>query len=167
MIRVDLQIEGEARVDSLDGFGLTYLESDHRLAAPLKEQDVTSYAEEPGEHRDERGVDAPFDFTVKFAALAEGGRTYITQGEERVDMRTANDIVAAFNDRIRTKDTDGLWHYKRITLYDHKHRKITGLAQPIGSEPEDFFICNGASVAILPMVIRVDRPQECDFNYYE
>lgn len=321
MIRVDLQIEGEERLDSLDGFGLTYLSSDHRLSAPQKKMDATSYAEEAGEHLDARSVDDAFEFKAKFAAIAEGGRKsypnpnmlggtrdftgswgnvgnwqddastyrgckvmrskgnawqgyynevanieagvtltfsawvkatapngvlrmtfckgseektdpvfanitaaadgkwhritatftttqtatlwprvecsvagaviyiagfklergdvatdYIPQpGEDgyeqfyhegtRMDMRTANDLIAEFNDRIRTRLTNGVYQYKRITFWDkHKRRKIVGWAQPIGQEPEDFFYCHCESVAVLEMTIKVDNPSLCDFN---
>lgn len=95
----------------------------------------------------------------------ESGYEQFYHEAARIDYRTANDLIAEFNDRIRTRLANGVYQYKRIIFWDkHKHRKIVGWAQPIGQEPEDFYYCHGESVAVLEMTIKVDDPSLCDFN---
>ena len=66
MIKVRLQIGDGAIEDTYSKWGLIYLDADERTEAPIKAREVTSYAEEAGEHVDPRSVPDAFDYTAKF-----------------------------------------------------------------------------------------------------
>lgn len=156
MIRVRLQIgDGQVR-DTYDEHRLIYLSADNRLAPPVKGMDTTSYPEEDGEHINPRTVYDAFDYKVKFLVSAESG------------MRNANQIVSSFNSQLFSTDEEsGVKRFNRVVFYnDYKRVKITGIPGLI-SEPEELWIDNRgqqSDYAVVEWTIRVDRPQDCDFN---
>lgn len=85
MIKVRLQIADGAIQDTYDAYGLIYISADHRLAAPTKGFEKTSYAEQAGENIDPRTVDDAFDYTVKFLVTCPNN-----------DIVNANKKIAAF-----------------------------------------------------------------------
>lgn len=152
MIRWRIQIAQGEMADIFAKWGLIPLSIDNRLAAPLKSQDVTSYAGQSGENVDSRAVKAAFDFKAKFAVYTHGGKKATT-------------LIKAFNDAIlvRRAGTD-IYDKQVVALYDHKSRKIVGLAQPLGEEPEKFVKVNGEQFAVVELTLRVTDPEACSFD---
>lgn len=156
-IRVRLQIGDGTIDDTYNKWGFIYIEADHRTAAPEKEREVTSYAEQEGENVDPRTVDAPFDYTVKF--LIETPNT---------NTQNANVKIKAFNDAIRTHNSDSdIKTCKTITFYnDYKRVKIVGIPEPI-AEPTEFYRQQNGNVldcVLIELKIHVPRPSLCDFS---
>lgn len=157
-IRVRMQIEGEsAPSDTYEKWGLIYIESDHRIAAPEKKRETTTYAEQEGENVDPRTVDDVFDYKVKF--LIETPNTNIDN---------ANAKIKAFNDAIRSIDRDTkIKTCKRLTFYnDYKRVKIVGIPEVI-AEAKDFYRQRHGDVldcVLVEFTIHVDKPSECDFS---
>lgn len=156
-IRVRMQIEGEsAPSDTLEKWGMIYLEADHRTAAPEKKRETTTYAEQEGENVDLRTVDDVFDYKVKF--LIETPNT---------NMENANAKIKAFNDAIRSVDPKTkIKTCKRLTFFnDYKRVKIVGIPEVI-AEPKEFYRMLGGKVldcVQIELTIHVDKPSECDF----
>ena len=156
-IRVRLQIENDVIDDTYDKWGFIYIEADHRTAAPEKERETTTYAEQEGENVDPRTVDAPFDYTVKF--LIETPNT---------NLENANAKIKAFNDAIRefTPNSD-IKTCKTITFYnDYKRVKIVGIPEVI-AEPTEFYRQQSGKVldcVLIELKIHVSKPSLCDFS---
>lgn len=154
-IRVRMQIEGGGIEDSYTKWGFIYVDSDHRTAAPEKERETTSYAEEEGEHTDLRTVDAPFDYTVNF--IIETPNT---------NKENANVKIKAFNDAIRNV-SNGIKRCKSITFYnDYKRVKIVGIPEII-DEPKEFYRQKNGNVldcVMIELKIHVTKPSLCDFS---
>lgn len=156
-IRASLQIENGYVYDTYSQWGFIYIESDHRTAAPEKEREVTSYAEQEGENVDPRTVDAPFDYTVKF--LIETPNNNFTN---------ANVKIKAFNDAIRDIDPETkIKTCKTISFYNHYKRvKITGIPEII-AEPKEFYRQQNGNVldcVLIELKIHVDKPSLCNFS---
>lgn len=156
-IRVRLQIENGSIEDTYDKWGFIYIEADHRTAAPEKERETTSYAEQEGENVDNRTVDAPFDYTVKF--LIETPNT---------NLENANVKIKAFNDAIRQSvPFSDIKLCKYITFYnDYKRVKIVGIPEVI-AEPTEFYRQQNGNVldcVLIELKIHVDKPSLCDFS---
>lgn len=155
MITVRLKIaDGEIK-DTASEYGLVYLESDSRMAAPLKDFEKSTYAEQPGSNIDPKTVDEEFDYKVKFFVKADG------------DLGNANAVIAQFNALLYTKDEDNVKTFKQVTFYnDYKKVKIVGYPSPI-SEATDFWRDsrgNEADVVCVEWTIHVNNPTLCDFN---
>ena len=160
MMRADIQIENGERQDTRDAFGLIYLSSDKRLAAPVRAYEAVSYAEEAGEHIDPRTVEDAFDFKITFVT-----EVLTNQIESGLHVNTR---IARLNDAlfVRQKNSDIL-QARQTTIYDlTKHRKITGYPIWI-SEPrdEDIFYSNNQELAVIELTLRVNDPKLCDFDY--
>lgn len=156
-IRCGIQIgEGEIQ-DTYDAFGFIYIESDHRTAAPEKDRETTSYAEEEGEHIDLRTVDAAFDYKVKFLLECPNN-----------NIDNANEKIRKFNEIIRTTDFENHTKTcKRITLWNwYKRVKISGIPDVI-AEATDFYRDRHGKVldcVLFELKIRVDKPSDCNFS---
>ncbi len=156
MIKSLIQIEGGEVWDFYEKFGFIYMDADERTAPDEKEDAVSSYAEDPGEHRDGRTVDAPFDYTVRFIVEAEGS-----------DADNVNKKIAAFNDAVREIIPDGGVKRKReIAFYNLNNRcKIVGTAEVI-AVPKEAQYAHRAGLtdyADVELKIRVSDPSKCDF----
>ncbi len=156
MIRSLIQIEGGAIEDFFTKFGFIYMDADERTAPDEKEDAVSSYADEPGEHRDGRTVDAPFDYTARFIVEAEGS-----------DADNVNRKIAAFNNAVRERIPDSDVKRKReIAFYNLNNRcKIVGTAEAI-AVPQEAQYAHRAGLteyADVELKIRVSDPRKCDF----
>lgn len=153
MITARINIDGTVR--DTQYYGLVYLDSDKRLAAPTKGFEATSYPEEEGEHILPKTVDDAFDYVVKFFIKAD-------------TLQTANAKIAAFNSALYTQEeVGGVKTYKQVAFYnDYKRHKIVGYPQPI-SEAETFWRDpenQVHDVVVVEWTIRVTKPSLCNFN---
>lgn len=155
MIKSNIQIENDVVMDFYDAFGFIYVDADERTAPDEKQDAVTSYAEEAGEHRDGRTVYAPFDYTAKFIIEAPNK-----------DLTNVNAKIKAFNDAIRA-DENGMLRKRKISFYNLLNRvKIVGYPELI-SVPTKVYHSNaygGLDFALVELKIRVSNPNECNFN---
>lgn len=156
-IKTSIQIGEDGNIeDTYDKWGFIYIESDHRIAAPEKERETTSYAEEQGEHTDPRTVDAPFDYTVKF--LIETPNTL---------LENANVKINAFNNAIRDVDEETkIKTCKTITFYNSfKGVAITGIPEVISEALEFYRRQDGRTLdcVIFELKIHVSDPSLCTF----
>ena len=122
MITSRIQIAGGQILDTYKGYGFIYMSADNRTEAPIKKRDVTSYAEEAGEHTDPRTVQDAFDYKVKFLIEAPNQ-----------NLVNANTRIAAFNKALYTQQSNSdVRTYKEVTFYDdYKRVKIVGLPEPL------------------------------------
>jgi len=157
MIRSLIQIEtGEVR-DFYKEFGFIYMDADERTASDEKEDAVSNYAEEPGEHRDGRTVDAPFDYTAKFLVEAPNK-----------DLENVNVRINSFNRAVReVLPNSDVKLKKEITFYNLLNRvKIVGTCELI-AVPKECFHSNRygeLDFAVAELKIRVSDPRKCDFE---
>lgn len=154
MIRARLKIgEGEL-LDTYDGYGFVYLSSGTRFEAPEKEMEKSTYPEQPGENLLPKTVQDAFDYTVRFLV------------ETRGSLKNANSTIAAFNKSLYD-EAEGVRTYKRVEFHDdYKKVMVTGIPSTI-QEPEEFWRDNSGTehdIAVVEWKIRVDRPQDCNFN---
>lgn len=157
MIKVRLQIGNGAIVDTIDHYGLVYLSSDTVFSAPLRPFEVSKYPEQDGENTHPVTVYEPFDYKIKFFIQAEPG------------LNNANQKIAEFNNLLFSADPSGLKTFNRVVFYnDYKKIKVTGYPSLIKEATEDDFWRDSrgveADVVCVEWIIRVDKPQECDFN---
>lgn len=154
MIRVRLQIaEGEI-LDTMDGYGLVYINSDSRFAPPIKEREKTSYPEQEGENISIKTVDDAFDYKSTWFIKADGS------------LDNANAVIARFNSLLYTQDGD-IKTFKQVSFYnDYKKVKIVGIPSPISEAKEFWRDASGKQhdVVCVEWTIRVTRPSLCDFN---
>lgn len=155
MISVRIKIGEGATEDTFAAHRLIYKDADNRTEAPIKKRDVTSYAEEAGEHTDPRTVQDAFDYKVRF----------IVDGQNS-NLDNVNAIVAAFNARLYTQAPGSdIRTYKEVTFYnDFKRVKIVGLPEPIAEPTEMKRSRNGYDFAEVELVIHVSDPTKCDFD---
>lgn len=157
MIRSLIQIEdGEVR-NFYDAFGFIYMDADERTAPDEKEDAVSSYAEQAGENRDSRTVDAAFDYKAKFLVEAPNK-----------DLTNVNVKVNDFNRAVREKLPDCDVKRKReITFYNLLNRvKIVGTCEPV-AEPTECYHSNRygeLDFAVVELKMRVSDPRKCDFE---
>ena len=154
MITVRLKI-GDAAIQDTRDFGLVYLDSDKRTAAPTKGFESTSYPEEEGEHIIPKTVDDAFDYMVKFFVQADSIQNAIAK-------------IAAFNASLFTQEEESdVKTYKLVEFYnDYKRHKIVGYPSPI-DEPTEFWRDPDNQVndvVIVEWKIRVNKPSLCDFS---
>lgn len=155
MLRARIKIGSGSVVDTFDQYGLVYLDSDKRTAAPTKGFESTQYPEEEGEHIMTKTVDAAFDYTVKFFIQA-------------TSLENANERVKVFNDAILPKDQNSDTRTaQKIEFYnDHKRNKIVGYAPQPMAEPTEFWRDPKNQindVVVVELTIRVNKPSLCDF----
>jgi hypothetical protein len=157
MIRARIKIGDGAIEDTYDKWGFIYLDADERTEAPIKTRDVTSYAEEAGEHIDSNTVQDAFDYTAKFLIQCPN--------KNRVN---ANAKIAAFNKALYTQaNGSDIRQYKDVVFYnDHNRVKIVGLPEPIAEPPEFYRRSDGTVLDCVQveLKLRVNKPQECDFD---
>lgn len=155
MIKVRIKIGNGAAEDTFAAHRLIYISSDNRTEAPIKKRDVTSYAEEAGDHTDPRTVQDAFDYKVCF----------IIDGQD-VDLKSVNAVIAAFNTKLYTQETGSeIRKYKEVTLYnDFKRVKIVGMPEPIAEPKEMSRSKGGYDYAQVELTIHVSDPTKCDFN---
>lgn len=144
-------------MDFYDAFGFIYFDADERTAPDEKEDEVSSYAEEAGEHRDGRTVDAPFDYTASFLVEAPNR-----------DLTNVNAKIAAFNAAIReTTQGSDVKRKREIAFYNlDKRVKITGYPELI-AEPKECYRTKRAGemeCAKVELKIRVSDPRKCEWN---
>lgn len=154
MIKVRLQIDDGDILDTIDGYGLVYVSSDHRFEAPIKEFDKTSYPEQEGENIIAKTVSDAFDYKVKWFVKADGS------------LANANAVIARFNSRLYTQEGD-VKSFKQVTFYnDYKKVKIVGIPSLIQEATEFWRDANGKQhdVVCVEWVIRVSKPSLCNFN---
>lgn len=157
MIKVSLQI-GEDRIfDTADMYGLVYLSSDTIFSAPLRTFETSQYPEQDGENVYPCTVYEPFDYKIKFFVQAELG------------LSNANQKISEFNNLLYSEDAYGIKTFKRVVFYNnYKKVKIVGYPYLIKeATSEDFWRDSrgrASDVVCVEWTIRVDRPQDCDFN---
>lgn len=154
MIRVRLKIGSRGILDTIDGYGLVYVSSDHRFEAPLKEFEKTSYPEEEGEHILAKTVSDAFDYKVTWFVKANGS------------LGNANAVIANFNSSLY--DTEGdVKTFKQVAFYnDYKKVMIVGTPTPIQEATEFWRDAQGKQhdVVCVEWIIRVSKPSLCNFN---
>lgn len=160
MINVRLQIGSGEIVDTVEAYGLVYLDSDKRVGAPSKGFEATSYPEEDGEHIIPYSVDAAFDYKVKFFVQA-------------TSLENANEKISAFNSALydyildENDNPTSVKAYKQVTFYnDYKRHKIVGYPMEI-SEATEFWrdrTNQVNDVVVIEWTIRVNKPSLCDFS---
>lgn len=155
MISSSIEID-KVVYDSYDSFGFLFVGADKRTAPDEKEDAVTSYAGESGEHRDGRTCYAPFDYKVEFLVEAKSQK-----------LDNVNTKIREFNRAIREKTSDNAVMKRReITFYNQYDRvKITGIPQLI-SEPTELYHSRKLGeieYAKVELIIRVTDPRKCDF----
>lgn len=163
MVKSKIKIEDGTVRDFHDAFGFIYLDADERTAPDEKEDAVSYYAEEAGEHRDGRTTDAPFDYKATFLVEAPNK-----------DLANVNARIGDFNRAIREyikdpdtgKDTD-VKRKKEIAFYNLLNRvKIVGFPDLI-AEPKEVYHSNQygeLDYAQIELKIRVSDPSKCDFE---
>lgn len=155
MITSRIQIEGDKKIyDTESLFGFVQIESDNIFGAPIKAFEKTTYPEQSGEHIYPISVADAFDYKVKFFISAKGG------------LETANWKIEEFNSSICT-EVEGTKTFKRISFYnDYKGVKIVGIPSPISQATEFWRDKSGKQheVVCVELVIRVDKPNLCNFN---
>lgn len=156
MIKVRLQIDNGDILDTIDGYGLVYVSSDHRFEAPIKEFDKTSYPEQEGENIIVKTVSDAFDYKVKWFVKANGS------------LSNANNVIANFNGKLYSKaEGQDVLTFNTVTFYnDYKKVKIVGTPSLIQEATEFWRDANGKQhdVVCVEWVIRVSKPSLCDFN---
>lgn len=159
-MRADIQIDNGERQDTRDAFGLIYLSSDKWLAAPTRAYTASSYAEEAGEHIDNRTTEEAYDYKITF--LVEVFSKQINDGIH------VNTRIAQLNNAMFAKSADSdILTARQVTIYDlTKHRKIVGFPKRI-SEPKDenIFYYKNQELAVIELSLRVTDPTLCDFDY--
>lgn len=154
MIKVRLQIEDSEILDTADNYGLVYVSADSRFAAPIKQREVTTYAEQEGENASAKTVDDAFDYKVTWFVKADGS------------LGNANAVIDRFN-ALLYDQVDDIKSFKRVTFYnDYKKAKIVGIPSPIQEATEFWRDTQGKQhdVVSVEWVIRVSKPSLCDFN---
>ncbi len=157
MITVRLQIGDGDILDTINEHGLVYLSSDTIFSPPLRAFESTTYPETDGENIHPVTVFEPFDYKVKFLVKAESG------------LSNANQKIKAFNSRLYKESASDQKEFHRVTFYnDYKKVKIVGYPNLISAVDEDDFWRDSkgriSDVVCVEWTIRVDKPQECDFN---
>lgn len=150
-----IKIGDGAIEDTFTAHKLIYMDADNRTEAPIKKRDVSSYAEEAGEHTDPRTVQDAFDYKAQF----------IIDGQDK-DLKRVNSIIAAFNKKLYTQEADSdIRIYKEVTFYnDFKPHKIVGIPEPIAECKEFKKSKNGYEFAQVEFTIHVSDPTKCNFE---
>ena len=151
MIRVQLKIGDGDILDTIDGYGLVYVSSDHRFEAPIKEFDKTSYPEQEGENI--KTVSDAFDYKVTWFIKADGS------------LGNANEVIKTFNSSLY--ETNGnIKTFKQVTFFNrYKKVVIVGTPSLIQEATEFWRDANGIQhdVVCVEWTIRVSKPRLCTF----
>lgn len=153
MIRVRLQIEDGEIYDTLDRYGLIYINGSKRFAAPIKKFEETIYPEQSGKNISPKTTDDSFDYEVEFFIKTE-------------NLIRVNKKITRFNSLMYTQDGD-VKTFKRITFYDdYKGVKIVGYPQPMDVPTKFWRDKNGyqQDVVLCKLIIQVNNPSLCDFT---
>lgn len=157
MIKVRLQIAEGDILETSKNYGLVYISADSRFHAPIKQREVTTYAEQEGENISTKTVDDAFDYKIAWFIKADGS------------LNNANDTIARFNSLLYTQVGD-IKTFKEVSFYnDYKKVKIVGIPSPIQEATEFWRDAQGKQhdVVQVEWVIRVSKPSLCDFNLTE
>lgn len=155
MLTVRLKIGDGEILDTVAGYKLWYISADHRLAADIKDYDVTTYPEQEGENINPKTVDAPFDYKVKFYVKADGS------------LDNANTVIKAFNDALYEQSASGVKTFKQVAFYnDYKKVLIVGYPKPIPQATQFWRDHTGEAhdVVVVEWTIRVNKPSLCNFD---
>lgn len=157
MIRSRIQIEGGEVRDFYEAFGFIYMDADERTAPDEKEDAASSYAEQAGENRDGRTVDAPFDYTARFIVEARGN-----------NADNINRKIRAFNEAVREQlPGSDVKRKKEICFYNLNNRcKVVGTAEVI-AVPKEAQYAHRAGLtdfADVELKIHVTDPKKCNFS---
>lgn len=157
MIPIRIQIGDGPVQDLYKAWGFVYLSSDKITAPPLKKAEVSSYAEEAGEHQDSRRVADAFDYSMRMAMEAP-----------RVYNGSVNAKIKAFNAAICTPVAgSNMYKYKDVTIYNEADCvKIVGKPEPI-AEPDKSsrtLRYGGMEFLVVEFKVRVNRPLLCEFD---
>lgn len=175
MITARLKIGDDGAIqDTYEQWGFIYLSGDRRFSAPEKPRDVTSYAEEAGEHMDLRSVPDAFDYKVKFL-ISTPNRNYINANEKIAALNAAlrEDIteqVAGLNGEAITVNVGGaVRRCKTVTFYDdYKRVKIVGIPSLIGEVDNGNYYRRQfggyLDCVVVELAIRVVDPTLCEWN---
>jgi hypothetical protein len=158
MIKVRLKIGNDETLpkETINGYGLVYVSSDHRFEAPIKEFEKTSYPEQEGENIIAKTVSDAFDYKVVWFIKADGS------------LNNANKIISQFNSLLYTQEGN-VKSFKRVTFCnDYKKVKIVGIPSLIQEATEFWRDANGKQhdVVCVEWTIRVTKPSLCDFNLF-
>lgn len=158
MIKVRLKIGNDETLpkETINGYGLVYVSSDHRFEAPIKEFEKTSYPEQEGENIIAKTVSDAFDYKVVWFIKADGS------------LNNANKIISQFNSLLYTQEGN-VKSFKRVTFCnDYKKVKIVGIPSLIQEATEFWRDANGKQhdVVCVEWTIRVTKPSLCDFNFF-
>ena len=154
MITSRIKIGDDVIYDFESKFGFVYISSDNVFAAPIKDFEKTSYAEESGVHILPLTNDNEFEYKAQFFINAKGS----------VDV--ANWKIEEFNSSL-FEEYNGLKRFKEITFFnDYKGVKIVGYAQPVQKATEFWRDRNGKQhdVVCVELIIHVVNPSLCNFN---
>lgn len=154
MIKVRLKIGNGNIVDTADVYGLVYVSSDHKLSAPTKTFEKTTYPEQEGENIVNKTVSDAFDYKSTWIIKTNGS------------LDNANKIIAAFNSQLYTQNGD-VKTFEQVSFYnDYKKVKIVGIPTLITEATEFWRDASGKlhDVVQVEWVIRVSKPSLCDFN---
>lgn len=158
MIESWIKIGDGAVEDFFKKWGFIYLDADERTAPDEKDDAVTNYAEESGEHRDGRTVFAPFDYTATFLIEAPNK-----------NLLNVNAKIAAFNEAIRESQADSdIMRMREITFYNLLNRVVIVGFPSLISQPKMVYHSNRygeLDFAEVELKIRVTSPRKCNFNY--
>ena len=155
MIRVRLKIGNSAILDTIDGYGMVYVSSDHRFEAPLKEFEKTSYPEQEGENISAKTVSDAFDYKTTWFIKTDGS------------LDNANIVIKRFNALLYNQIKSDVKEFEQVVLYnDYKKVKIVGTPTLIQEATEFWRDARGKhhDVVCVEWVIRVSKPSLCDFN---
>lgn len=159
MINARLQIGNGEIKDLYATYGLVYLASDNRFAAPTKGFATSTYAEQSGENIDPRTVDDAFDY--KISLLVEAPNK---------NLENANEVIRKFNELMYSQgDDSNIKTFKTFTFYnDYKRVVITGIPSPISeANKDDFFrdkYGNVHDAVVVELTLRVTDPTICNFS---
>lgn len=153
MIRVRLQIEDGEIHDTIDRYGLIYVNGSCRFAAPIKEFEETIYPEQSGRNISPKTTDDSFDYEVEFFIKTD-------------NLARVNTKIARFNSLLYTQNGN-VKTFKQVTLYDdYKGVKIVGYPKPMQVPTKFWRDKNGyqQDVVLCKFVIKVGNPSLCDFT---
>lgn len=153
MIRVRLKIEDGEILDTIDAYGLVYMQGDRIFAAPVKDFAKSSYPEKSGENILPKTVDDAFEYKIVFFIQTNS-------------ITRANKKISIFNSLLYTQEGD-VKTFKQVTFYDdYKGVTIVGYPKPMKDATEFWRDANGfqQDLVCCEWVIQVNNPSLCDFD---
>lgn len=159
MIRVGIQIGNGEIEDSYDKYGLIYVSSDNRFAAPTKGMLMESIAEMAGAVTDGKTTDDVFEYKTTFLLKCQNN-----------DHEDANQYIKALNELMYDREPDSdIKIFKEWTIHNpYKKCRITGIPKPI--EEPTFFLRdykgNIHDAVEINLILNVMNPNKCDFSTF-